>query len=110
VGPLAAQVQHLCLAREQIGAASIVLEGRVEDGEGLVVVAATLMNSTDPDGRGGALLGVLEEFLVLLERLYVVAAAEAFARIFERRLGRDRSSNGDEQKGGGDGANHANSP
>src|SRR5262249_30488197 len=85
VVPAAAGVEDFGAGGVQVGAFGLVLEGGVQGGEGLVVLALGLPGAAGADGGGDPVAGVLGEFGVLFAGLAVVAAEQALPGFLEGR-------------------------
>src|SRR5262249_51138395 len=83
VVPAAAGVEDFRPRRVQVAAFRVVLEGGVEGGEGLAVLALGLPGAAGADGGGGLVFRILGEFGVLFAGLGVVAAQQPLAGFLE---------------------------
>src|SRR5206468_4179977 len=83
VVPAAAGVEDFGAGRVQVGAFGLVLQGGVEGGEGLVILALGLPGAADADGGRDLVFRVLGEFGVLFAGLGVVAAEQPLAGLLE---------------------------
>src|SRR5262249_52270373 len=82
--PLSAQVQHLGSACEEVGLLRAVLEGFLDDGQRLVILAEALQRPAQTDRGSRSLPDIPGERLVLFAGVLVIPLKPMFAGSLQR--------------------------